>query len=59
MPCMKCSNGKWKWGSRGDCRYNSREECERANRGRHEEEPGDVRVDDLEYWEEWKDGLSV
>jgi hypothetical protein len=47
---MRCDNGKWKWGRRGECKYNSREECERANRGRHGE---DVRADDLAYWEEF------
>lgn len=29
MPCVKCSNGKWRLGS-GDCRYSSKEACERA-----------------------------
>lgn len=30
MPCTKCENGKYKWGS-GDCQYNTLEECERAH----------------------------
>lgn len=30
MPCTKCENGKYRWGS-GDCQYNTLEECERAH----------------------------
>lgn len=31
MPCTKCDNGKYKWGS-GNCKYNTLEECERAHK---------------------------
>jgi len=31
MPCTKCENGKYKWGKTGDCKYDSKEECEKAN----------------------------
>lgn len=31
MPCTKCENGKYKWGKTGECKYNSKEECEKAN----------------------------
>ncbi len=34
MPCRQCENGKWKWGTRGDCIYDSRAECEEANKGK-------------------------
>jgi HK97 family phage prohead protease len=34
MPAIKCDNGKWKWGTQGECIYNSREECEEANKGK-------------------------
>lgn len=30
MPCTKC-NGKYKWGKTGECKYDSKEECEKAN----------------------------
>lgn len=30
MPCLRCSNGKWRWGERGRCQFDSREHCERA-----------------------------
>ena len=31
MPCTKCENGKYKWGSRGKCQYDTLAECESAN----------------------------
>tara|TARA_R110000787_G_scaffold245880_4_gene351686 strand:- start:519 stop:1229 length:711 start_codon:yes stop_codon:yes gene_type:complete len=31
MPCIKCEDGKYKWGETGDCKYASIEECESAN----------------------------
>lgn len=30
MPCMKCSNGKWKYGAGGNCQFDTLEACERA-----------------------------
>ena len=33
MPCTKCENGKWKWGSTGDCQYDSESECKKAHEG--------------------------
>ena len=30
MPCMKCSNGKYKYGQRGRCVFDTLEQCERA-----------------------------
>ena len=31
MPCTECKDGKYKWGETGDCKYNTKEECEDAN----------------------------
>jgi hypothetical protein len=31
MPCTECKDGKYKWGETGDCKYNTKEECEKAN----------------------------
>ena len=31
MPCTKCDNGKWKWGENGECKYDSKDACEKAN----------------------------
>ena len=32
MPAIKCNDGKWKWGPRGACMYNSRSDAEDANK---------------------------
>ena len=32
MPCTKCKDeNKWKWGESGECKYESKEACEKAN----------------------------
>mgnify|MGYP003149057539 FL=1 len=31
MPCKKCDNGKYKWGENGECKYDTKEACEKAN----------------------------
>tara|TARA_R110002073_G_scaffold7380_8_gene41947 strand:+ start:1619 stop:2356 length:738 start_codon:yes stop_codon:yes gene_type:complete len=31
MPCTKCDNEKWKWGESGECKYDSKDACEKAN----------------------------
>lgn len=30
MPCKKCEK-KWKWGENGECKYDSKDACEKAN----------------------------
>ena len=30
MPCLKCSNGKWRYGEHGKCVFDTYEECRRA-----------------------------
>jgi HK97 family phage prohead protease len=37
MPCIQCDSGKWKWGERGRCIYNSKADCEAANEGKASE----------------------
>jgi hypothetical protein len=32
MPAQRCSNGKWKWGQRGSCVFDTQEQAERAGR---------------------------
>tara|TARA_R110002020_G_scaffold102690_1_gene240931 strand:- start:437 stop:1153 length:717 start_codon:yes stop_codon:yes gene_type:complete len=32
MPCEKCDNGNYKWGKTGACEYETRAECEAANK---------------------------
>jgi hypothetical protein len=31
MPCTKCKDGKYKWGETGECKYDTKEACEKAN----------------------------
>ena len=30
MPCMKCSNGKWKYGEHGNCQFDTLADCKAA-----------------------------
>lgn len=30
MPCIKCSNGKWKYGEQGRCQFDTLKKCEDA-----------------------------
>tara|TARA_R100001460_G_scaffold23205_1_gene46866 strand:+ start:1005 stop:1547 length:543 start_codon:yes stop_codon:yes gene_type:complete len=32
MPCEQCENGKYKWGKTGSCKYDTKAECEEANK---------------------------
>jgi hypothetical protein len=32
MPCIKCENNKYKYGKTGNCKYDTLEECENANK---------------------------
>lgn len=38
MPCIKCSNGKWKYGKRGKCQFDTLEACKKAEAAIHAEE---------------------
>jgi len=41
MPCMKCANGKWKYGEHGKCVFDTLEACKKAAAAIHipKEEP--------------------
>lgn len=30
MPCMKCANGKWKYGENGNCQFDTLAACKAA-----------------------------
>lgn len=30
MPCMKCSNGKWRYGLQGNCQFDTLKKCQDA-----------------------------
>ena len=38
MPCYKCSNGKYKYGKRGNCQFDTLAACEAAERAIHARE---------------------
>ena len=38
MPCYKCSNGKYKYGKRGNCQFDTLSACEAAERAIHARE---------------------
>ncbi len=38
MPCIRCENGKYKFGERGRCIYRTKAECEAANEGKDSED---------------------
>jgi len=38
MPCEECSDGKFKWGKTGSCKYDSIAECQADNKDYYEEE---------------------
>lgn len=31
MPCKKCKDGKYKYGNTGECKYDTKEKCDKAN----------------------------
>ena len=41
MPCYECENGKWRFGQTGNCEYDSKSECETANKDYYAEETYD------------------
>ena len=40
MPCMKCANGKWKYGEHGNCQFDTLAACKAAAAAIHIHEPG-------------------
>lgn len=38
MPCIKCSNGKWKYGEKGKCQFKTLEACKKAAAAIHIQE---------------------
>lgn len=35
MPCYKCSNGKWKYGEKGRCQFETLAACRKAEQAIH------------------------
>jgi hypothetical protein len=38
MPCIKCSNGKWKYGEHGNCQFDTLKACQAAAAAIHIQE---------------------
>jgi len=38
MPCMKCANGKWKYGEHGNCQFDTLAACKKAAAAIHIQE---------------------
>ena len=38
MPCIKCSNGKWKYGEHGNCQFDTLKSCRAAEAAIHARE---------------------
>ncbi len=38
MPCFKCSNGKYKYGERGNCQFDTLKACQAAEAAIHARE---------------------
>lgn len=51
MPCYKCSNGKYKYGERGRCQFDTLSACEAAKRAIHAQE-GRKYITKSEYFSE-------
>lgn len=39
MPCYQCNNGKWKYGERGRCQFDTEQACKAAEAAIHAREP--------------------
>lgn len=39
MPCYKCNNGKWKYGERGRCQFDTLAACRAAEAAIHARKP--------------------
>ena len=42
MPCMKCANGKWKYGEHGNCQFDTLSACNAAAAAIHIQEDKDM-----------------
>lgn len=40
MPCIKCANGKWKYGEHGRCQFDTLKECKAAAAAIHIQDEG-------------------
>lgn len=43
MPCIKCANGKWKYGEHGNCQFDTLSACKAAAAAIHIQEGKDMQ----------------
>ena len=43
MPCIKCANGKWKYGEHGNCQFDTLKACKDAAAAIHIDTPSGPR----------------
>ena len=47
MPCMECANGKWKYGEKGNCQFDTLNACKAAAAAIHIDNPNQAAVSAL------------
>ena len=47
MPCIKCSDGKWKYGEDGKCQYDTLEKCKEVEAAIHAAESEKDKEEDI------------
>ena len=47
MPCMKCANGKWKYGERGRCQFDTLKACKAAEAAIHAKPKKELDTKDM------------
>lgn len=43
MPCIKCTNGKWKYGKKGKCQFKTLAACKAATAAIHANKTKDIQ----------------
>ena len=47
MPCMKCANGKWKYGEHGNCQFDTLKACKAAAAAIHAKPKKELETKDM------------
>lgn len=55
MPCMKCANGKWKYGEHGNCQFDTLAACKKAAAAIHIQENDMTPVQPVQPTNPWHD----
>ena len=55
MPCMKCANGKWKYGEHGNCQFDTLAACKKAAAAIHIQENDMHPIQPVQPTSPWHD----